>query len=365
MPAVVVVNQPGVLLYDANGNPITSVADGLLRRLHVHAQNKNAGLIGAPVPADADYLGGIDPSGNLQGLALDALGQLKVVLASPAGAAVTLISRGSLASGASTYYEYTVPAGKTLKLTSFYTGGAPGNSSAGAVRASLMLHTDSTVQFVENGDFESAGDVTEWAAVTGSFTAPTPDSNGTQFQTGTKSMRWTYSASATALRRRNTLTTKLDITLWRYMRVRFYNDAATGTTRTISIVLTSGGSTRTYSLSGTLGSAPFTSNTWITLTADLQNPTSSTGTAFDETQVDSVDLVMQDGANKTGTVYWDTLRMEDALDFKHLVYSANGSSVNVLVAPEAYPEGSKLYLRTKNTNNASTEFCTVSVGVLE
>jgi hypothetical protein len=235
----------------------------------------------------------------------------------------------------------------------------------GAGRSTLAKHTSANVAFIANGDFENAGQITPWAAVTGSFTAPTPDSNSTQFQTGTASMRWTYASSATALARKQTFAPVIDLSGYRYLRVKFFNDAAAGTTRTISIIVASGTPTRTYSLSGTLGSAPFTANTWITLTADLDNPTSSTGTGFDLTAVSAITLSMQDGANKTGTVYWDTLRQEDQLDVRHRLYTSTGDTVSAPLNPvETFNAGESVYLIARNIGNTTNEFTAIWSGTL-
>jgi hypothetical protein len=290
---------------------------------------------------------------------------IPVTIASSSGIATTIISQGNLASNATKFTEYVVPGAVSLKLTSFYTGGVAVTAATGSIRSALLIHDDTAVAFVLNGDFETAPEVAAWAAVTGTFTAPTPDSNGTQFVTGTKSMRWTYSSSTTALERRQTFSPAQDITGYRYIRVRFFNDAAADTTRTITVTLTSGTATRSYSLTGTLGSAPFTSNTWIVLECDLDNPTSTTGAAFDPYVVTALSLKMQDGANKTGTVYWDTVRFEDSILPKHRIFSADGSTVSVITAPESYVTGTKFYLRTKNTSNTTIEFATVATGVLE
>lgn len=290
---------------------------------------------------------------------------LNVAITTASGTAISIVAKGYLDTNATNYYEYIVPGGQSLTATAFYSGGAPQNSAAGAVRASLIIHDSAVVSFITNGDFESAADVTAWAAVTGAFTAPSPDVSSVQFWTGASSMRWIYTSSATAHERKNTFASPIDITGYRYIKAHFFNDNAAGTTRTISIVLTSGANTRTYSLSGTLGSAPFTANTWIELVADLEAPTTAAGTTFDESVVNSISVRMLDAANKSGTVYWDTVRLEDSLNFKHLIFSADGSSVQVITAPESYPTGTTLYLRTKNTNNTRTEYATVLNGTLQ
>jgi hypothetical protein len=382
MRGVHVINRPGVLLYASDGVTPLSYADGAT----LPAGAESVLLSGKEAATGKARAVRTDASGrpqiNLeQWLASTAptVGQkvmassIPVVLPSDqvisitevaSGTPVTILSTGVLATSASVFYEYVVPVGQTLRLTQFYTGGVPSNSSAGAVRAILAAHVAATVAFVSNGDFESAGQVAAWAAVTGAFTAPSPDSNGTQFQTGAASMRWIYTSSATAHERKQTLSPAQDMSGYRYIRVKFFNDAQVGTTRTITLTLATGTSTRAWSLSGTLGSAPFPSNTWVTLECDLANPQATTGTNFDITAVDSISLKMLDGANKSGTVYWDTVRFEDQLTHKHKIYSADGTTIQIITAPESYAATTALYLITKNTNNVASEYATAAIGTL-
>jgi len=304
-------------------------------------------------------IAGVDDDGYVQNLHVDSSGNLQVVSVSAVGTSTTRRISQNIATNVTIYNDYTVPVGQTLSVSSYYMGGG----SAG--RSTLAKHTSANVAFITNGDFENGTQVAAWAAVTGSFTAPTPDSNSTQFQTGAASMRWTYANSATALARRQTFTPVIDLSGYRYLRVKFFNDAATGTTRTISIIVASGTPTRTYSLSGTLGSAPFTANTWITLTADLDNPTTSTGTGFDLTAVSTITLQMQDAANKTGTVYWDTLRQEDQLDVRHRLYTSTGDTVSAPLNPvETFNASESVYLIARNIGNTTNEYTAIWSGTL-
>lgn len=351
-------DSPVAVLVDQDGHPVSIVYEDSIYRLDVRSKSIEGGETGSDVPSRAGFVGGKSPSGKLRGFLVAEDGTLKVVT-TVVGDPLRVFSIGSLAAGATAMYDYTVPSGKILKPSGFFVGGE------GTLRGSLIQHVSSAVAFVLNGDFESAGEVTPWAAVSGAFTSPSPDSNNTQFVTGAASMRWIYTASATAHTRRQTFSSPIDFSGYRYVRARFYNDANTGTTRTISMILTSGTSTRTYSLAGTLGTAPFISNTWIALDCDLENPTSSAGTSFNITQINAIALSFIDGANKTGTVYWDTVRFEDSLTPLYQIYSPAAETVAVPTAPESIVAGTTLYIRTKNIGNVVSDYGTFLVGSLE
>ncbi len=299
-------------------------------------------------------VGGLDASGLAKPATIDAEGRIRVTTAL-AGTSVSIQSAGTLSAGMASYTEYVVPTGQTLELTNFYTGGTA------ALRAGLATHDDTANSLVLNGGFENAGQVTPWAAVTGSVTAT---SSGVQFQTGAASMAWAYSGSSTAIQRAQTFSPVLNLSTYRYLRVYFFNDAATATTRTISVVLGSGSSTRTYSLSGALGTAPFTASTWILLECDLISPTADTA-GFDLTAVGTIALKMQDANNKSGTVYWDDVRLVDSLVLKHRLYSVGQTAILNFEKPEQFAGDTKLYLATRNIAATAAEFFTCAQGVLQ
>ncbi len=317
-------------------------------------------LVGNPLPA-----AGVDDDGYVQNLHVDSSGNLQVIVtASTSSIGQSIRNGGFISAGTTVYDSYTVPSGKSFKVTNYYVGGtASGNNTS--LNSKLSKYDSTATAFVEEGDFETAGDVTAWAVVTGAFTAPSPDVSSVQFFTGASSMRWIYTSSATAHERKNTLTSTLDASGYRFIRAHFFNDAATAATRTISIVLTSGTSTRTYSVSGALGTAPFTSNTWVTIDAEIENPTSSTGAAFDVSAITAISVKFIDSANKSGTVYWDTVRLEGSLDLKHQIYTSDGSTVSVIVQPELYVAGDTLLLSVRNTGASKVEYMGVVSGLLD
>lgn len=272
----------------------------------------------------------------------------------------TVVVSKQIAAGAQSTTEYTVPASNRAEFTLAYGGGT------GAGTFSFQKHTAATTAFVTNGDFENGTQVTAWAAVTGSFTAPSPDSSSVQFQTGAASMRWIYLNSATQLERKQTFGTAQDFSGYRYIRARFYNDTVAATTRILRVILTAGAATRTYELSGTTGTAPFSNNTWVTLTGEIEAPTSFVGT-FDPTAVTAISVFMDDAANRTGTVYWDSVELVDALDTLHKFYAGgtniSGTTVVPIMPARQLVAGDAVYVTIKNTSNQANEYTAVLRGV--
>ncbi len=299
-------------------------------------------------------IGGVNSSGQVQSANIDSEGRIRVTNALP-GTAVSIQSQGILAAGAGAYAEYIVPGGNTLEVDTLYVGGT------GACRFGLIQHDNTQNSLVANGGFENGTEVTQWGAVTGNVTAT---SSGVQFQTGAAAMAWAYTGSSTAIERRQTFSPVLDLSLWRYLRVYFFHDATTGTTRTISVILRSGSATRTFSLSGAVGTAPFTSNTWIQLECDLASPTADSA-GFDITQVDGISLKMQDANNKAGTVYWDDVRLSDSLALKHRLYSLGQSVALNLNSPQQFTTGTKIYIAIRNTGATSIEYFGCAQGALQ
>jgi hypothetical protein len=299
-------------------------------------------------------VGGVDPSGLVKPANIDSEGRLRVTTGL-IGTSVNIMSQGVLAAGAASYTEYTVPGGNTLELSTFYAGGS------GAIRSSLFQHDATANALVLNGGFENSTEVSAWAAVTGSVTVT---SSSVQFQTSPAAMAWAYSGSGTAIQRRQTFSPILDLSVYRYLKVYFFHDAVTGTTRTISIVLGSGSATRTYSLSGVVGTAPFTANTWIQLEADLASPTADTA-GFNIKEVDTISLRMQDANNKSGTVYWDDLRLSDSLNLRQRIYSLGQTFSLDIAKPEQFAPGTKLYIQNRNTSAGTIEYFASAQGVLQ
>jgi hypothetical protein len=266
----------------------------------------------------------------------------------------------SINAGASDFYEYVVPPGNSMELHNYYSGGLGGGV------ASLIKHNDATVQVITNGGMETAPEVAAWAAVTGTFTAPSPDPSAVQVSFGSFSQRWIYASSSTALQRKQTFSSPIDVTGWRYIRASFFCDAPAGGnfTRTVQIILGSNGSTRVYTT--TIVNPQLLTPAWNELVCEIDNPTSITGTTFDPTQVSDISIYMKDSANRTGTVYWDYVRFQDSITVLHRVYLLGGlSSPQIQISPsEVLAAGEKIYMAVRNTGAARTEFTSVVKGVL-
>jgi hypothetical protein len=257
--------------------------------------------------------------------------------------------------------EYVVPAGKSYQITQIQSGGER-DGSVTLYRQNLLA-----TSLILNGGLNSAFDVSQWPRTNGTLSAPTPDFSTIQKFEGAGSMRWNYSASASLIQCRQTFATPQDFSIWRYLSARFFNDAVTGVTRTISITLTSiSGATRSYSLSGLVGSAPFLPNTWVKITGELEIPTATTGANFDLTSITSIAVAMQDSANRTGTVYWDAVSFEGSLDIRQRVFfpeKQSTPSIALVPALSLNAEDSILVV-TKNLENQRGDFATFVRGVL-
>lgn len=349
IPVVIASNQSAI--------PITDNAGSLTVDGTVKVEGRGAD--GATTVGDPVLIGGYESAtGFTRRLAVDSDGKLYIATGA-SGTKTTIRVTKALAAGVTNYFEYTVPGGDTLSLTTFYGGGE------NACRHSLIKHNAAGVQIVTNGDFESGAEVTAWAATTGTFTAPTPDSNATQIKNGSFSMRWTYASSSTALARTQTFGSAQDFSGYRYIRAWFYNDGATAANRTLTITLISGTPTRLYSTGALALGSGLPSNAWYELIFDMESPTSTTGSGFDMTAITGIRLTMQDSANKTGTVYWDYVRLVDSLDVRHRIYSAAGQTSALVLAPsEDFMAGDTIYLVTKNLGATKSEVTTITAGTL-
>jgi hypothetical protein len=74
---------------------------------------------------------------------------------------------------------------------------------------------------------------------------------------------------------------------------------------------------------------------------------------------------MKDGANKSGTVYWDYLRFEDSINIIHQLYAFGGLGNSINLNPyETFNAGDKIYLVSKNLSATASEYCTTLSGTL-
>jgi hypothetical protein len=160
----------------------------------------------------------------------------------------------------------------------------------------------------------------------------------------------------------------VDLRAWRYLISRFYNVRPAGgnTTRTLTIVLTDvSAQTRTYSITGNnaIGTDPFGITGWVTLQAEILNPT-TTSTTFDLTNVASISLRMNDGANRAGSLWWDNVRFEGALtNLFRAFFQANSTFQTTIDPVEPFATGETLTYIIRNMGSSSGDFSVYSTGV--
>ncbi len=250
-----------------------------------------------------------------------------------------------------------------VALTDFSFGGR------GAGKGCITKINTADSQLVPGGGFNSTADRNLWTYTglnAGAITAPSPDYSTVQSQEGTGSLRMIYASSDA--NRNHTMTytwsTAQDMSLWRYVSARFFNDATTAVTRTVSVILTDiNGATRFYSLSGTAGTT-LASNTWLQILGDLEIPTSETGT-FDIYNVISIGLRWVDSGNKSGTIYWDNVTLLQSIDIIECIYvSANTTSQLNLRPSKLLASGETLGLLIKNYDTSAKEFIITAKGIL-
>lgn len=266
-----------------------------------------------------------------------------------------------LAAGATSYSVNTMT--DDIAISDFHFGGR-GPGQAAIFRTDLSYSA-----LVPSGGFNSSGDVSTWtntsigssAGISWVYnTAQSTEGSGSASHTFTQSDQNNYPEIT------YTWSTPQDFNAYRYIIAQARVTVAAGgsQTRTISIILEDvNAATRTYSLSGTTTTAPFSTEQWHTITGDIESPTSSTGT-FDSYNVSKIHLRLQDGGNKTGTIYWDNVHFEDSMELIERIYIDANRTFQLIVNPvELFSVGETLTLRFKNNDSVSREFTATAKGV--
>lgn len=304
--------------------------------------------------------------GQQIGVQVDQYGRLLVASATiSALPAASFSNQQAINTGVTYYATFTVS--QKLAIKQFYAGGK------GIGKQTLARYSSTATQYINSGNFELttdfgiSTDTNKWYWTSVAGTGSIARSN-TQFYTGAYSAALTFSNSSgnNAQGVKQTFTSAQDITSWRYITAQFYNVLAAGGgyTRTISIILTdSGGNTRTYSVSGASTASPFNTNGWIKITGEIENPTSATG-IFDATLVASIELRMNDSANKSGTVYWDTVQFEGQLSSQYPIYHAANTSFNLILDPVlVLNNGDEIVIIQANGDTTRKEYFGLAGGV--
>jgi hypothetical protein len=262
--------------------------------------------------------------------------------------------------GVTAYKTYT--ASQKIAIKQFYAAGT------GIGQQALYYYFPSITQYVNAGDFENPADInTTWTWVSGG-TGSIASATSPVF-TGSRSVALTFSNSSggNAQGVKQTFSSPVDVSGWRYVTAQFFNTLSAGGayTRTISIILTDqAGSTKKFDVAGTSTTAPFNASNWIKITGEIENPTSTTGTGFDDTQVVSLELRMADTANKSGTVNWDTVQFEAQRTLILPIFHDANVSLNVNIDPVAVLNaGSQLLISQTNADATRKEFFALVGGV--
>lgn len=251
-----------------------------------------------------------------------------------------------------------------ISITDFIFGGR------GAGQASLFSCDPASTTLLPNGGFNSSGDVSAWTnagignSALGSWSYATD-----QFTMGTGSAKFTFTTSANndypAIK--YTWGTAQNLTAWRYIKADVRVTVAAGgtQTRTVQMILTdANGITRTYQISGSTTTAPFNTEQWQTLTAEIEAPNASSGN-FDIYNVSSITLKLLDGGNKAGSIWWDNVRFVEARTLLQRIYNFGNFTNQILLNPaEAYSSGQNICIEVRNNDASAAEFTAVAKGIV-
>lgn len=264
-----------------------------------------------------------------------------------------------------TAYYQTYPVTQNMGIKNIIAGGDQN------AYIQLAKYTAATVEFVPGGGFNSTSDIAMWTNTgVGDSSALTLNRDTTIFDEGTSSVRLdhTKSGNANYVQISYTWVTPKDFGAFRYLYSRFYNVRPAGgnTNRTISLIMTDlNGLTRTFSITGSnaIGTVPFGNTGWITLGGEIKNPTSNT-TGFDVNNVSRIDLRMNDGANRAGSVYWDNVRFEGAVQVLFRAFFQASDTFQTTIDPvETFSNGETLTYIIKNNGATAGNFSVYSTGV--
>lgn len=267
-----------------------------------------------------------------------------------------------VAAGATVLKTYTMV--NDIALIDFHFGGR------GIGQASLLRYNESAIELAPGGGFNSEADVALWTnAGLGDSSALVWSYATDQFFAGTGSAKTTFTKSDAADRVgfKYTYSTPKDVSAWRYIssNVRVTVAAGGNTARTVSMILTDvGGATRTWQIAGSTTTAPFNTEQWHTILGEIENPTASTGT-FDPYNVASIELRLQDGADRAGSIWWDNVRFLTSQTLIERIYTKAEETFQLILNPvELFNTGEIIGLQYKNNDATSKEFTVTAKGVL-
>ena len=272
----------------------------------------------------------------------------------------SLFDRKVLASGATSYKQYTMTENTAVK--EFHIGGRV------SCEGFMAKYSPATISMISG--FNSPSEVSQWTNTSsGSSATPSWTYATDQFLEGTGSAKLTFTQSdgnnfpeITRI-----FSTPLDMSGWRYVSASARVTVAGGGSqnRTIQIRLTSGTAIRIWNISGTTTTAPFNVEQWLTINGEIELPTSTAGSGiFDINNVGRISLRLQDGGNKSGSIWWDDVKLYASIDVKDKIYSADGTTNQIMFDPiSTFLTGETLLVAIKNTSSISGEVQAAASGV--
>lgn len=267
-----------------------------------------------------------------------------------------------VAAGGNTTAQQTITLRTAMK--EFHLGGRA------ACDGFLARYIAATIEQIPGGAFNSSANVSSWTNTgIGGSSALVWSYATDQFVEGTGSAKTTFTQSDASDYPELTYTfsTPKDMSVWKqiYARVRVTVAAGGAQSRTVQVRLTSGTAVRIYSIVGTTTTAPFATEQWHTIQSDLNAPSSTAGTGtFDINNVNSVSLRLIDGGNKTGSIWWDDIKLIGSFTILEKIYSNAGDTRQLQFDPVIIFEiGEVLYLSLTNNGVSSGEFHMSASGV--
>lgn len=262
-----------------------------------------------------------------------------------------------------TYYQTQTVSNNTAIKEFHFSGSSTSSASASGVCV-LSKYVDATLTTIFG--FNSVSEVNQWSNTGPDPADQTYSYSTTQAYAGTGSAQciFTQSDANNYAEFTHTYSSPTDYSDWRYITAGFYQQPSTGASvaRTISIRLQDiNGNIRVYQTAITTA----TTAGWVDIKGELTNPASQTGTTFDLTQISKISLRMVDASNRTGTVYWDRIRLEGQITTVDKICTSQGNTIQLKFDPiKSFSAGDVMLIAITNTSSNSFEYFTNISGVI-
>jgi hypothetical protein len=218
--------------------------------------------------------------------------------------------------------------------------------------------------------FNSIGEVAAWTNTSnGSSLTPSWNYATDQFIEGTGSAKliFTQSDANNFPEISFTFSVPEDYSKWRNISGRVRTTVATGggQSRTVSIRIHSGTAIRIYQLAGTTNTPPFNTAQWHTINKEIEFPDSTAGTGvFDINNITRISLRLQDGGNKSGSIWWDDIKLTGEIDIVDKIYSSDGTTIQLAFDPViVFQIGETLAVQVRNNTATAGEIQAAVSGV--